>query len=325
MKAILSIDGGGIRGIVPALVLARLEEFVGLPASRIFDLIAGTSTGGILALGLVKPGFDNQPEYSAANLVTLYEQNGRQIFKRPFWRKFRPLSTIFEYRYETQGIDSVLDSYFGNCRLKSALANVLVTSYEIERRFPFFFRSHIAQQTPSYDFPMKQVARATSAAPTFFEPVRIEADGPTGYYALVDGGLYANNPALCAWIEARTLFGDEPLLMVSLGTGSLTRPICYEDARHWGLARWAKPVLDIAFDGVSSTVDYQLQRMLQHEPGQQQLYYRFQPVLDPGLTDMDDTSPRNLRRLKLLTEAMLRDRHKDMITLSASLLRIRQN
>lgn len=324
MKAILSIDGGGIRGIVPALVLAQLEEFVGLPAARMFDLIAGTSTGGILGLALAKPGFDNQPEYTAGSLVNLYEQHGSLIFKRPFWRRFRPLSTVFEQRYETHGIDTVLDCYFGNCRLKSALTNVLVTSYEIERRFPFFFRSHIAQQTPSYDFPMRQVARATSAAPTFFEPVRIDTDGPTGYYALVDGGLFANNPALCALIEARTMFGDEPLLMVSLGTGSLTRPICYEDARNWGLARWAKPVLDIAFDGVSSTVDYQLQRMLRHEPGQQQLYYRFQPILDPGLTDMDDTSPRNLRRLKLLTEAMLRERHQDMITLAASLLRVRQ-
>ena len=183
----------------------------------------------------------------------------------------------------------------------------------------------MARQTPTYDFPMRQVARATSAAPTFFEPVKIPAEGPTGYYALVDGGLYANNPALCALVEARSLFGDEPLLVVSLGTGALTRPIVYEDARHWGLARWAKPVLDIAFDGVSSTVDYQLQRMLRHQAGEQQRYYRFQPILDPGLTDMDDTSPRNIRRLKLLPEAMLRDRHQDLITLAAALLRKTQS
>ncbi|MFN7931773.1 MAG: patatin-like phospholipase family protein [Bryobacteraceae bacterium] len=321
MKAILSIDGGGIRGIIPAIILSQLEEYVGLPISSIFDLIAGTSTGGILALGLAKPTYNNQPEYSAASLVALYEQHGSLIFRRPAWRKSRPLRTLFEERYESRGLESVLDRYFGNCRLKSALTNVLVTSYEIERRFPFLFRSNVARQTPTYDFPMKLVARATSAAPTFFEPVKINADGPTGYYALVDGGLYANNPALCALVEARTLFGDEPLLVVSLGTGALTQPIVYEDARHWGLARWAKPVLDIAFDGVSSTVDYQLQRMLRTEAGQPQRYYRFQPVLDPGLTEMDDTSPRNLRRLKLLTETMLRDRNQDIITLSAALLR----
>ncbi len=320
MKAILSIDGGGIRGVVPALVLAQLEEYVGMPVARMFDLIAGTSTGGILALALAKPAFDGQPEYTAANLVSLYENYGRLIFQRPFWRRFRPLRLLFEEKYDARGIEMVLDCYFGGCRLKSALTNVLVTSYEIERRFPFFFRSNVAAQTASYDFPMKVVARATSAAPTFFEPVKIEAEGPTGYYALVDGGLYANNPALCAVVEARALFGDEPLLVVSLGTGALTRPICYEDARHWGLARWAKPVLDIAFDGVSSTVDYQLQRMLRQEAGQPPMYYRFQPVLDPGLTDMDDTSPRNMRRLKLLTEAMLRDRHGEMISLAAALL-----
>src|SRR6266849_5514369 len=102
---------------------------------------------------------------------------------------------------------------------------------------------------------MRKAARATSAAPTYFEPLKIESGAATGYYALVDGGLFANNPALCALVEARTLFGNDDILLVSLGTGASTRPLSYRKTKHWGVAGWAKPVLDIAFDGVSSTVD----------------------------------------------------------------------
>lgn len=319
MRAILSIDGGGIRGIIPALVLAKLEQYLCKRTAFVFDLIAGTSTGGILALALSKPNDRNSPQYSAAELVNLYEEHGATIFKRPAWRKFLPASALFEQKYDAQGLESVLEHYFGDCRLSSAYPDVLITSYEIERRFPFFFRSKMSRILPGYDFPMKVAARATSAAPTFFEPVKIPAEGPAGYYALVDGGLYANNPSLCALIEGRSQWPGEPTLLVSLGTGSLTRPISYDDSRHWGVARWAKPVLDIAFDGVSSTVDYQVKRVLVNEYDQRQVYFRFQPVLDPGLTQMDDASPRNIRRLKLLAESMIREREEELQVLAAML------
>ena len=79
---ILSIDGGGIRGIIPAIVLAEIEKNTGSKIANLFDLIAGTSTGGILALGLTRPGNDSTPQYSASDLVTLYEEEGRNVFSR---------------------------------------------------------------------------------------------------------------------------------------------------------------------------------------------------------------------------------------------------
>lgn len=308
MRKVLSIDGGGIRGIVPALVLARIERQTCKPAAGLFDLIAGTSTGGILALGLVKPDAQGNPQYPAEALAGLYEERGGTIFSRPAWRRW------LGGGYPIEGIESVLEAYFGDARLRNALADVLVTSYEIERRFPFFFRSSMARADAGYDFPMKQAARATSAAPTYFEPLKIETGGAAGYYALVDGGLYANNPAMCALVEARRMFGQEDVMLVSLGTGSLTRPLPVDAARRWGLARWAKPVLDIAFDGVSSTVDYQLRLLLEKR------YCRFQPALDPRLQDMDDASRANVRGLKLLAEALIRQRADDLDALCETLV-----
>jgi uncharacterized protein len=315
MRKILSIDGGGIRGIVPAVVLAEIERRTGKRVSDLFDFFAGTSTGGMLALGLVKPETAHSPRYLAADLAALYEEYGGTIFHRPRWRKLLPSGNLLDEKYSVAGLESVLATYFADTPLRDAVKPVLVTAYETERRFPFFFRSHRASHQADYDFRMRDVARATSAAPTYFEPLRLKADESTDYYSLVDGGVFANNPAMCAWVDARAHFaGEQDFLMVSLGTGGLTRPIRYDKARHWGVARWAKPVLDIAFDGVSSTVDYQLRQLLP------QRYHRLQPVLSPDQQDMDNASSGNMRSLKLLAEAFLRERTDEVDTICERLL-----
>lgn len=299
MYRLLSIDGGGIRGLIPALVLAEVERMAGAPCSSLFDLIAGTSTGGILALGLAHG-------YPAAQLAQLYEDEGSVIFSRPIERKFSSVFGLAEEKYPATGIESVLEKYFGDARLKDARTDVLITSYEIERRIPFFFRSARARQDPAYDFAMKDVARATSAAPTYFEPKKVPAPTAPDYYALIDGGVFANNPAMCAFVDALTLAPRDARCVLSLGTGSLMRQIRYDDARGWGIAKWAKPLLEIVFDGVSSTVDHQLRQLMPSR------YLRLQATLEPGLEAMDDASRRNLRALRVTAEKLILERRPDL-------------
>lgn len=316
---ILSIDGGGIRGIIPAMILSRLEERTGKRIAQMFDLIAGTSTGGILALALVKPNLQGQPEFPAERLVQLYEEKGKQIFSSSLWHKFQALGNLAEEKYPTEGIESVLGEYCGQARLSDALTNVLITAYEIEQRFPFLFKSHKAKVNPDYDFYMRDAARATSAAPTYFEPIRITTKDPIEYFALVDGGVYANNPAMCAYVEAKTLFPQaEDVLVVSLGTGQLTRSLPYDRVKGWGLASWAKPILDVVFEGVSGTVDYELKQLLPPRDGVKR-YYRFQVRLEEGSEDLDNATLENIRKLKLLTEAMLREKAEDLNALCKQL------
>ena len=298
-RKILAIDGGGIRGLIPALVLEAIEEKTGRKIADIFDLVAGTSTGGILALGLVHPDDDGKPSYTAGQLARLYEERGAEIFSRSTWHRVRTLGGISEEKYPTTGIDNALAHYFGDSRLKDAVTEILITAYEIERRIPWFFKSHRARQHADYDFAMTDVARSTSAAPTYFEPQRIDTT-PGDYWALIDGGVYANNPAMCAYIEAKTLWPDDELLLISLGTGSLTRTFSYEDAKDWGVAQWAQPILNIVFQGVSGTVDYQLGKLLDEQ------YHRSEVRLDEGNDDLDDASRGNMRVLRLLTEDMIR-------------------
>jgi len=303
---LLSIDGGGIRGVIPAVLLAEIEKRTGKRTAQLFDLMAGTSTGGILALALNKPGADGKPQYSAEELVSFYIEQGERIFTRTMWHKLASAGSLIDSKFPASGIEQVLDEFFGDARLRDAVTEVVVTSYEIERRQPFLFKSANAMLVPSYDFPMKQVARATSAAPTYFEPLKIPVAGTTDYFALIDGGVYANNPALCAVVEARTRHPlADDYMVLSLGTGELTRRIPYEDARKWGVAGWAKPLLDIVFDGVSGTVDYQLRKILPN-------YHRFQTTLQPDQQQMDQTGAGHLRELKLAAEHFVRDRSPEI-------------
>lgn len=308
MRRILSIDGGGIRGVIPARVLVEIEERTQKPVSELFDLIAGTSTGGLLALGLTKPAPSggNAPEFSAAQMLQLYDQEGASIFRRNLWHRFVALENLLEEKYPADGIESVLAEYFGDVRLSDALTEVLVTSYDIERRTPFFFRRSRARERAGWDWPMRQAARATSAAPTYFEPAKLEAPDSSDYYALVDGGVFANNPAMCAYAEARTLWPDEDdFLVVSLGTGELTRRIPYAEAKGWGLAMWAQPILGVVFDGVSDTVDFQLGQLCRDGQNRVSRYLRLQVKLEEGSDDMDDVTRGNLHVLRLLAEELI--------------------
>ena len=298
---ILAIDGGGIRGIIPALVLAELERRAGKPVAELFDLIAGTSTGGILACGLTIPGDGGRPRWRAEELVALYEKEGPHIFDRSLLKRITSLEGIVDERYPNRPLHDVLRRYFGDARLRNALTRVLVPAYEIERRTPWFFRSVRAQADAVYDFPMADVAFATSAAPTYFELVKLPAPGePTDYYALIDGGVFAVNPGMCAWAEARALGLDQDTVVVSLGTGSLMRRIAYDDAKDWGLIEWAQPVLDVVFDGSSDVVEYQLGQVLARDR-----LFRFQTALESASDDLDDASADNLRALRLEGENLV--------------------
>jgi patatin-like phospholipase/acyl hydrolase len=305
MTRILSIDGGGIRGIIPALVLAEIERRTGRPVARLFDLVAGTSTGGIIALGVTVPLCPGAPLYTARHFVELYENEGARIFSRSLARTLVTMDSLTWRKYSSTGIEGVLADYFGESRLRDAVTDVLITSYEIERRFPFFFKSRNARTRADYDFPARQVARATSAAPTYFEPMQISSGTNSDCYTLIDGGVFANNPAACALVEARTTAADSDYLVVSLGTGSMLESVPLNLARNWGAAGWAKPVLEIVFDGVSSTVDYQLRQLLPQIAGENPRYYRFQTALEGRNHSIDNASASNITALKGLAKKLI--------------------
>jgi len=312
---ILSIDGGGIRGIIPGRILAEVEARTGKKAADLFDFIAGTSTGGILALGLVKPNLAGTgSQFSARDLVQLYEENGSTIFSRSLWHAVEALDNLDGPKYPDTGIEKVMQTYFGAVRLKEARTPVLVPAYDIERRYPFFFRSARAKQDAAFDFPMWQVARATSAAPTYFPPEQLGP--PTDTATLIDGGVFANNPTLCAYIDALQTHTWDDYLVVSLGTGNADRRIPYDKAKNWGLAGWAHPLIDIFGDGVNDTTDYQMQELLQ---GGTQKYFRFQMDLPSANQELDDTRADTIQALNVVADKFIQQQDKLLADLCKTL------
>jgi uncharacterized protein len=307
---VLAIDGGGIRGIVPAVLLDRLETLADRPIRDLFDLIVGTSTGGILTLGLTTPDGDGHPRYRAAELLRLYLDDGPRIFRRPAGHRLRTANALLGPRYPADGLEEVLAREFGEVRLRDLLGDVLVPAYETEIREPWFFRSRRARASDGYDFLVRDVARATSAAPVHFSPARITGgDGVS--WTLIDGGIYANNPAMCGVVEAMAAHDPADVVTVSLGTGGLTRPLPYDRIRGWGLLGWAGTILDVVFDGISDTTDFQVAQ-LSRSTDEVVRHLRLQLELAPDHQALDDASPANLRWLHERAVRFADDRTEDL-------------
>lgn len=306
---ILSIDGGGIRGIIPAMILAEIEERTGDRISNLFDLIAGTSTGGLIALILNIDDGDGKPKYTAQDVVELYKTKGDKIFDRSFLQSVVPWHNLFEEKYQNEEFIKMAADYFGNQTLRNTLTEVIVPSYETERRVPWFFKSKNAKDPDrkGYNFKLRDVVLATAAAPTYFEPYKVDYED--GYLSFIDGGVYANNPALCAYIDAKSMFGkrDEDITLISLGTGQLTERFYYKDLKDMGLIGWARPILSCVFDGVNDTVDYQLSKLLNEKK-----YYRLQGELTKSNDDMDNISEPNVRELQLTAEEIIHKNDKSI-------------
>lgn len=330
---ILSIDGGGIRGIIPGQVLISLEQKLqkisGKPDMRIadaFDLIAGTSTGGILTcLYLCPEGATRKPRFSAQEAVDLYLQNGDNIFDVSIFKRIESVDGVIDEKYSADALEKILKDYLGDLRLSDMLKPCLITAYDITRRQAQFFNSaDVKTKGKGWDFYLRDVARATSAAPTYFEPANISSFDRQ-VYPLVDGGVFANNPTMCACVEA---FNSRPELKVgdlkvlSLGTGEVDKSFHYTEARNWGKLGWVGPVLDIMMSGVSETVDYQMRKLFTSAgyPGQ---YLRLQLDLQKFNdvdSAMDNASEKNMRALERAGQTLANDSDSALTTFAKILL-----
>lgn len=306
---ILTIDGGGIRGIIPGQILVKLEQILqqktNNPAARVadyFDLIAGTSTGGILTCLHLVPDRETLPErprFSAQEAVDHYLTIGPRIFRHSIWHRFLSLFGLVKEKYPSKYIESCLKELFGDTRLSQLIKPCLITSYNIEKRYAHFFTKHDAAEDPHYDFWIADVTRAAAAAPTYFKAAGVRSLRNT-FFPLIDGGVFANNPALCAFSESHRLFErvrtTSDMVILSLGTGEDERPILYRKASRWGIIQWAVPILSVLMSGNPETVDYQLQTIFAAADCPNQ-YLRIDPYLPDEMTAMDNTSAKNLQGL----------------------------
>ena len=330
-KTILSLDGGGIRGVITASILHELERRTGQPIHELFDLIVGTSTGGILAAGLARPqkGQAGGP-CSAEELGKVYSERGREIFSRSLWKGATSLGGLSDEKYDAAHLEGILDEILGDAELKDTVPDIIVTSYDIENREPYLFKTSKARAAEEgRNHLLRHVARATSAAPTYFEAFLLDGTQWKGEKdnrrALVDGGVFANNPSMIGLSEALASGADmNEILLCAVGTGMNDREIPYEDAKDWGPLGWAKPVISVMMDGMSDSADYHARRLLPDsadDPGDQR-YFRFDIELEDALDDLDAAHRANI--IALSHEAdKIKTEQEDELDRLAELLRNR--
>jgi patatin-like phospholipase/acyl hydrolase len=308
---ILSVDGGGIRGLISALTIEEIEARLSKQAERpvrmteYFHLFAGTSTGGLIALALTAP-----KGISANELAAFYTVDGPKIFSRSLAWKLRTGWGITGPKYPAEPLRKAIEDRLGDSKVSEATRDLLVTSYDMHKSEPYFFKRWRALEEEARDFPLADPGLATSAAPTYFPSHGI------GYRALVDGGVFAGNPVIAAIAEALGRASDEParlepddLFVVSIGTGVFETHYSQAEVSKWGKLGWVTggeepPVLDAVLGGSSDGADYWAHMLLNHAPGEgvpspDELgrgprYYRLQVELAEAVA-MDDASEHTLK------------------------------
>lgn len=280
---ILSIDGGGLRGIMVCVILERLEEACPGFLSKI-DLFAGTSTGSILALGMA---LGKQPDRARA----LYEEIGHQVFTPSWWRRFRSLGFALGARYSNEVLRQALTKEFGDCTLGQFSKKVLISTFHLDRNpieahrlrtwKPKFFNNF---QSTDLGERVVDVILRSGSAPTYFPC----------YQGYIDGGIAANNPSMAALAQAldRETGGQllDNVVLLSLGTGQFPQYLAAGDG-NWGWLQWARPMLSMMMEGSVSVAHYQCSRLLGD------CYHRLNPVLPRPIAADDIVALDQLKRI----------------------------
>lgn len=287
---ILTIDGGGIRGYFSAYLLERIEQEIGVKFSDYFDLIAGTSTGSIIAAALAT-------NYPISKVTNIYKNKGKDIFKP---RRFS-FGGIFKAKYSKECLIGELEKVFGNRTLSNTTTKLLIPAIDLVNSQVHIFKSnYLAEFVRDVNVPIKHAVLASCSAPTYFKPTTVDP------FLLADGGLWANDPSLVAYVEAtgKLKVPAEEVRILSIGSGVGEHYYSHENAdAKWGaITGWGGPqIIDLILNLQSKTAG----NMLFHLPKGDYLRLNFKRDYKLSLDDVDI-----LPDLKGIAERLFADEFK---------------
>ncbi|KAG5535678.1 hypothetical protein RHGRI_023443 [Rhododendron griersonianum] len=340
MATVLSIDGGGVRGIIPGTLLgfleSKLQELDGANArlADYFDVIAGTSTGGLVTTMITAPNKDNRPMYAAKDINNFYLENCPKIFpqssRNDYITKVKSLfGKVTGPKYDGKYLKSMTKELLGNITINQTLTDVIIPAFDIKRLQPVIFSTDDGKENVSKNALLSDICLGTSAAPTFLPAHYFETkdgDGKTRSFDLIDGGVAANNPTLMAitHISKQILMGkfkvvdmkpmeSSKMLVLSLGTGTpkLAEKYSAVEASKWGLLSWvyengATPIVDVYNDASSDMVDIHISTLFQSFDSKEN-YLRIQDdTLTGDASSADIATTENLQKLVQIGNELLK-------------------
>ncbi len=304
---VLSLEGGGARGVIELTFLSELEKETGLSVHEIFHLIGGSSAGGVIAAALTLPKDTSVeksqwvPRFSAAELLKEFEAQLPNLFQSRFslWGLLGP-------RYKNIGPREVAETFFGRTTFDQSLTRVMVPAFDLNTDETIIFKSWKSHRNC---FHTTDIVIGTGSAPTYFEPHVMKSIPKNGIpevrYRLVDGGVSDNDPTQSVIIEAEKLFGrDQDHQILSLGTGDVAKSYPYKKYKDGGVLTWVLAIKDLFLDGQRSLTNYSMK----HQYGSR--YSHWSPAITIANHRIDNYAPEALQYYKQATLEMI-ERKRD--------------
>ena len=312
MKIILSLDGGGIRGIIPISILSYLEEQIQeitkdprIKIGSLVDFVSGTSTGSIIG-GLMLIPDENKvyPKYKMTEILESYFALGNKVFKNSFLHNIKTIWGLFGPQFPKSNIEEPLLTQFDHYKLKDLLKPCMFSGYDIDKRKVLFFTNKDKGEKYA-DYYLKDIIRGSTAIPSYFEPAHFNYG--ININTIADGGLFANNPSLSSFIEiSKTIFENQSqptkytpqdIMIISLGTGDINqKSYKYKKVKKWGKAEWIVPLIDILLTANSEVTDYEIQKLFSSYDSSNN-YKRINPPIKLASDSALDASKENLTNL----------------------------
>lgn len=311
---ILSIDGGGVRGIIPAIILKYIEDRIDTPLCKKFDVIAGSSTGAIIAAGLSVPNHLGAPLYRAYDIINLYKYSCNRIFQRSIFRQIFTLDGWIGPKYSKKYAKKLYKEIFENHYISSTLTEIMIPALDVRSNKVHFFSTFRGKE--GLDYPLYKVILAATSAPTYFPSVKITLNLRT--YEYVDAGCAINNPSVDSYILAMYKTknsNSNNFLILSLGTGSSILGTEKRFLTRQGKLDWASNLIGLVMNASShlsekrSSFFFDLHNSFQNK---KENYFRIQVELPHSCSYLDNCSEENLKNLEIYAYKAIED-NKDKI------------
>jgi patatin-like phospholipase/acyl hydrolase len=284
---ILSIDGGGLRGVVPLTILSGVQRRLSLKKDiwECFDLIVGTSTGGLITSAITlqdKNAKSKKARYTLDDILNIYINRGKEIFPPHNWLEniVHDVKDISRPTFSEDGIAKVFRDVLGDNRISDCLTNIMVCTYDLNNNIPLFFKSLDNASNNELDAQLYDICRATSAGPTYLPTYRFNypknPKTELPHRNCIDGGVYVNNPSMAALAEfiknynfydksiaKKDDINYQNIFVLSIGTGTYSCSIKDSESANKGELYWAKNISDIMMRGVNKTTDYEMNEIME--------------------------------------------------------------
>ncbi len=307
LVTVLAIDGGGVKGIIPAVLLRKMEEGTQQPVAKLFDFMSGVSTGSILVALLTTPNEKGLPKYSAAEAIALYRDRAKEIFSATLWHRIFTLGGLIGPKYQSEGMQRLTREYLGDTTMNKLLSHVVLFGYDLKNKGLLPFSNRIGQAKNMPYFKVRDVIDGTTAIMSYFESKSLYSLQDKMKHTVADASLVLNNPVAMGFLYAEKRCPNaQHYIVVSLGTGVI--PKVDIQPQKWGLIRWLPDMLVTTIEGETVTADLFMDKfatMMNFNDGNhfpRVLYMRFNPDVPWKDSNPIDGSTKHLLTLEAIAE-----------------------